>query len=420
MAINPNFVFQDPRVQQGVVQMAQIAAAEEAARLQRQAQSQQSFTQAQVARDNATAERARNDAYLNQREREAARSDVTLNKDLDLRRQVLEGRVGNKDTARAANAQYNTLNQLSLDANDPPTPREWTGHLETYGKDLTDDEKNTLKIQWQRTRDAAVGRAKTAAVIEAEVNKSLDGLDKISRSEAIKKALKDYDFLRVGGAGVLHTVRIPREDKDILGPPVPPQGILPTPTAGIRSIEEIPRSRTPVAGGGFFGFDPSAVSAFSDFGQNAPTAPPPPPFIGPPAPFLGPPTPAVNPYSFERYYGKPETAGDFGGRVVRVSDILGHLRNLNNLPGYEPMAGPYGFRDRPIGAPVQFVPPPDLTPVFGPPPSFVGPPAPEYGPPAPFLGPPYTPQTRRSPFYPRQGSWKVPTLPQSFYPQPAL
>lgn len=257
MAINPNFVFQDPRVQAGVIGMAQIAAAEEAARLQRQAQSQQSFTQAQVARDNAAAERARNDAYLTQRERESARQDVTLNKDLELRRIEEENRrseydrrAGRTETDREAairsKAQFDTLAQLGSNPDDPPTPREWAGHLEIYGAGLSEEQKRQLTTNWKLNRDSLVAAAKSAAGIEAEINRALsDPARANEKSTIIKSALDQYKFLRAtpDNSRVLHSVRVPREDApEIFTPPtrLGPGAAPPfvPPTSKIQTIED--------------------------------------------------------------------------------------------------------------------------------------------------------------------------------------
>lgn len=254
MAINPNFVFQDPRIQAGVIGMAQIAAAEEAARLQRQSQSQQSFTAAQVARENAAAERARNDAYLTQRERESARTDATQNKDLELRRieeenqrKRIEGKEAKFETDREkaarVNAQYKTLDILSRDADDPPTPKEWAAHKEKHGKDLLPDELDTLEKQWIKTRRVAKEFSVMRGHIAAAGNAELRGIDPEKNKSTHDQRVKDY--LKLHGdqvrfdprAGFVPLRPAPREDPpDPVAPVPPPSGAGGVPGIGVRKM----------------------------------------------------------------------------------------------------------------------------------------------------------------------------------------
>lgn len=300
MAINPNFVFSDPRIQQGVVQMAQIAAAEEAARLQRQAQSQQSFTQAQVARDNAAAERSRNDAYLTQRERESARQDVTLNKDLELRRtedetqrRFLQGRAGaavaDKDKAARVVAQRATLARIAGSPIDPPPPSEWATNKARYGPDLSPSDMDELDGLWKETREIAIReRAKAesdaAAYTEElqaalrDIKKDPDGIVRRSKIADIRKRMADAKqdgYLGLDTAsGTVRSSLPPVRNDPAKGPGTANQEVSATDTPPrIRSLFDVPRPS--VAGGGFFGVDPSvgAATVIDDFSD----VPPPPP-----------------------------------------------------------------------------------------------------------------------------------------------
>lgn len=233
MAFNDNFVFQDPRIQAGVIGIAQIRAAEEAARLQRQSQSQQSFTQAQVARDNAAAERARNDAYLNQREREAARSDVTLNKDLEIRRQMYTGRETDKDKIDRINTQFETLKLAATQGR--LTPNEWISEKERIGKDLTDDHKLLLDGYFNSTRTGAQGASDMYQSFADEWNLTLNAKKKTTTdpnawTTALSQIIKDATKAR--GKYIRYDATLGqfvplspavREDKIPLGPPAPDQ-----------------------------------------------------------------------------------------------------------------------------------------------------------------------------------------------------
>lgn len=321
MAINENFIFSDPRIQAGVIGIAQIRAAEEAARLQRQAQSQQSYTQANVARDNAAAERARNDAYLTQRERESARQDVTLNKDLELRRteeenrrRAIEGRdgriVADRDKAERAKAQEATLRQIAKNVNDPVPPTEWATNKVRFGPDLSQSQKDDLDQTWSQTREAvrlrfddsvkrAAGwtqklQAALSAITDDPKGVTRQGKIKTILDELTKSGQDDLSFDPVSG-GFVSAYRRLREDPP-KGPGTAnqeiPEGIRAPQVIAppkIESFDSILRNREPIQGGGFVGFDPSAMVPEIPTEQTGPSraafiAPAPLPPPAPPSP----------------------------------------------------------------------------------------------------------------------------------------
>lgn len=261
-----NFVYIDAIPAQQYVSLAQISAAQDAERKRQQSETLRSMVASQVARDNAAAERARNDAYLNQREREAARSDVTLNKDLDLRRteeqnrrSEYDRRVGKGDADKSAEvrrrSQFDTLAQLGSDPNDPPTPKEWAAHKEKFGPDLTKEELAQLTNNWQLLRNARLADAAIIKRIADSGNAALSGIDPKINKSGYEKAIADY--MKLHGDRVQFDPRVgfmpirpaPREDPPDPAPAQP--GAVPGPPGiGVRKIEPIETAIPGIGGAG--------------------------------------------------------------------------------------------------------------------------------------------------------------------------
>jgi hypothetical protein len=171
MPINSNFVFTDPVAANQAVQMAQIAALENAERSRGLSAMTESYNRRGIARDQLKSNEAITGRQMDQRDRESADRNRLVSRELDiteqdinLRRQMDAGRAAiynNKllsaQDREAGLARFDAMAAL-IDSEDPPTASELEKMLQQYASIITPESADILRIS-QKGRVSAMGKA---------------------------------------------------------------------------------------------------------------------------------------------------------------------------------------------------------------------------------------------------------------------
>jgi hypothetical protein len=171
MPINSNFVFTDPVAANQAVQMAQIAALENAERSRGLSAMTESYNRRGIARDQLKSNEAITGRQMDQRDRESADRNRLVSRELDiteqdinLRRQMDAGRAAiynNKllsaQDREAGLARFDAMAAL-IDSEDPPTASELEKMLQQYASIITPESADILRIS-QKGRVSAMSKA---------------------------------------------------------------------------------------------------------------------------------------------------------------------------------------------------------------------------------------------------------------------
>lgn len=232
MAINENFVFTDAVPAQQAVSMAQIAAAEDAARRQMMSETLRSLTAAQVARENSAQQRYLTQSQIAQQGKALAQREGESIRMADIYKQQIGAQTKqtvDRERENRAKIQLDTLrNALTVN---PPSPKKFRLAMTNPSLVLNDDEKKQIESEWALVRSQAEKNYNMSAGIANAIQAKLDRLkpdDTAGRQQEINDAEKRYKGLIVFNPGTGRMMSVfpqPEMDDETAPPPpaVPPQ-----------------------------------------------------------------------------------------------------------------------------------------------------------------------------------------------------